>query len=92
MPATWLAMELGSLGPLTSVDGASSPYGHSHELISSAALPAAPLAQRDSTAVDSATPRCAGGSPRYDPVWSYMLEVAGGLRVARGQPACGSGS
>lgn len=86
--ADWQAMDLGSLGPLTSVDDTRPPYHHTHELLSSAPLPLVVLAQHDSTAVDSATPACANGSPRYAPVWEYMLEVAGGLRVTSGGSAC----
>jgi hypothetical protein len=86
--ADWTAMGLGSLGSLGSVDNAAPPYRHTHELISSAPLPAVVLAEHDSTAVDSATPACPNGSPRYAPVWDYMLEVAGGLPIRRGKPAC----
>lgn len=77
--ADWTAMGLPSLGPLTLVDGTNPPYGTSHQLISSAPLPPVVLASHDSTAVDSATPLCPNGSPRYAPVWSYMLETAGAL-------------
>ncbi len=86
--ADWKAMRLGSLGPLLSVDGAAPPYRHTHELISSASLPPVILATHDSTAVDSATPSCPDGSPEYAPVWSYMLEVAGGLRVRASRKEC----
>jgi len=84
----WNAMRLSSLGPASSVDGATSPYGGAHELLSSARLPSVVLAAHDSTAVDSATPRCDDGSPEYAPVWDYMLEVAAGLPVARGSTGC----
>lgn len=86
--ADWGAMNLARFGSMTSVDSVAAPYDHSHQLISSAALPHVVLATHDSTAVDSATPRCPDGSPEYAPVWSYMLEVAGGLPQAAGQPAC----
>lgn len=86
--ADWGAMRLPSLGHLSTVDGASSPYGGTHELASSARLPSVVLAPHDSTAVDTATPRCADGSAQYAPVWDYMLEVAGGQRVVRGVTAC----
>jgi hypothetical protein len=86
--ADWQALDLGSLGPLTSVDDNSPPYQHTHQLLSSAPLPLVILAQHDSTAVDSATPACASGSPRYGPVWKYMLQVAGGLRVTNGGKPC----
>lgn len=87
--ADWRAMQLGSLGPPTSVDAAAPPYGGTHQLISSAALPQAVLATHDSTAVDAATPRCSDGTPEYAPVWDYMLEVAGGLPVPRAAAGCG---
>lgn len=86
--ADWTAMGLGSLGPLVSVDSTGPPYRHSHQLISSARLPLVVLATHDSTAVDSATPACSNGSPQYAPVWDYMLEVAGALRVGSGRPRC----
>ena len=86
--ADWKAMDLGSLGPLRSVDSASPPYHHTHQLLSSAPLPLVVLAQHDSTVVDSATPACPNGAPRYQPVWKYTLQVAGGLRVTSGGRAC----
>lgn len=86
--ADWRAMGLGSLGSPASVDSTGPPYRHSHELISSAALPLVVLATHDSTAVDSATPACSNGSPRYAPVWDYMLDVAGGLQVHHGRAGC----
>ena len=46
--ADWAAM--GLAGPITSVDQTDAPYGRSHELLSSAALPAVVLATHDSTA------------------------------------------
>lgn len=89
--ADWNAMQLGSLGPLTSGDTTRSPYGHTHELISSAPLPPVILAAHDSTAVDTATPKCPDGSPEYAPVWGYMLEVSGGLPVRVGAAGCAKG-
>jgi hypothetical protein len=86
--ADWQAMNLSSFGALRSVDGARPPYRHAHELISSAPLPLVILATHDSTAVDSATPSCANGSAEYAPVWDYMLEVAGGLRMSMGHAGC----
>jgi hypothetical protein len=85
----WSAMDLQRFGPMEDVDTLAAPYRGSHELISYASLPPVVLATHDSTAVDSATPRCASGSPRYAPVWDYMLEVAGGLRLTRQTNSCG---
>ncbi len=78
--ADWKAVDLGSLGPLSSVERSAPPYGHAHELISSAPLPPVILATYDSTAVDSATPSCANGSPEYTPVLG--LHARGGGRLA----------
>lgn len=85
----WNAMDLASLGPLTSIDTTPPPYGGAHQLVSSAPLPPAILAAHDSTAVDAATPKCGDGSSAYAPAWGYMLEVAGGLRVRGGAMECG---
>jgi hypothetical protein len=84
----WTAMGLKRFGALTSVDTNLPPYRHSHALLSSIGLPSVPIAAHDSTAVDSATPKCRNGSPKYGRVWDYMLELAGGLRIRHGQAAC----
>jgi hypothetical protein len=86
--ADWTAMGLDGLGGTTSVDTVGPPYGRAHELISSAALPPVILAMHDSTAVDSAQPLCADGTSRYLPVWRYLLQAAGGLRVGASAPGC----
>jgi hypothetical protein len=86
--ADWTAMGLKQLGAMTSVDTKPPPYRHTHELLSSAALPSVPLAAHDSTAVDSATPKCRNGSPEYAGVWDYMLELAGGLPISHAKAAC----
>jgi hypothetical protein len=86
--ADWTAMGLDGLGELTSVDTVGPPYGRAHELISSAALPPVVLATHDSTAVDQAQPVCADGTSRYIPVWRYLLQAAGGLRVSASAPGC----
>ncbi len=85
--ADWTAMGLGAFGGPASAES-SPPYDSSHEILSVAALPAVPLAAHDSTAVDSATPLCPDGMPRYTPVWIYMLQVAGGLAISNSAPAC----
>lgn len=86
--ADWAAMGLDTLGPVTSIDRRGPPYGRTHELISSALLPAVILATHDSTAVDQAQPLCPDGTSRYVPVWRYLLQVAGGLRVTPSRPGC----
>ncbi|HLH28793.1 MAG TPA: hypothetical protein VKW77_07740, partial [Acidimicrobiales bacterium] len=87
----WSALGLPSLGAGASVDGRRPPFGNSHQLVTSAAVPPGrvpSLAAHDSTAVDEQTPSCADGSPAFAPVWRYMMEVAGGLRVTGGGPVC----
>jgi hypothetical protein len=86
--ADWAAMGLGGLGPITSVDQTGPPYAKSHELISSAALPAVVLATHDSTAVDGAQPLCPDGQSEYVAVWRYLLQAAGGLSVTTSPPGC----
>jgi hypothetical protein len=86
--ADWAAMGLGALGPITSVDQTGPPYGLSHELLSSAALPPVVLATHDSTAVDSAQPLCSDGQSRYVAVWRYLLHSAGSLSVTASSPGC----
>jgi len=87
----WTALDLQSFGPAVSVDGKRPPFGNSHELLTSAAVPPGPapaLATHDSTAVDVQTPLCADGLPAFVPVWRYMMEVAGGLPITSGRPVC----
>jgi hypothetical protein len=86
--ADWAAMGLGTLGNLTPVDSVATPYGGSHELISSLALPDVVLAAHDSTAVANAQPRCAGGSSAYVRVWAYLLDSAAGLPVVAVASTC----
>ena len=85
--ADWTALGLDALGPPTSVDGTGPPYGSSHELLSSTALPRVFLANHNSTAVDRAQPLCPDGTSRYLPVWLYLLQSAAGLSVPA-PPAC----
>lgn len=89
--ADWAALGLQSFGPARSVDGDRSPFGGSHELLTSTTVPPGPapvLATHDSTAVDSQTPTCPDGSTAFVPVWRYMMQVAGGLAMTGGQPTC----
>lgn len=85
--ADWTAMHLDSFGPVASADD-SPPYDGSHQLLSDAQLPAVALATHDGTAVDSATPLCPDGSPRYAPVWTYMLQLAAGEALSGAPPRC----
>ncbi len=90
----WAALNLQSFGPEVSIDGRSTPFGDTHELVTSAIVPPGPvpaLATHDSTAVDSQTPRCTNGTPAFAPVWRYMMQVAGGLPVTNGMPICQAG-
>ena len=92
--ADWTALGLQSFGPAASVDGSSPPFGNSHELLTSATVPAGPapaLATHDSTAVNVQTPLCADGTPAFVPVWRYMMQVAGGLPVSPGPRLCAAG-
>jgi hypothetical protein len=87
----WNALGLRSLGAPIMVDGTRPPFDHSHELLTSATVPPGPapsLATHDSTAVDGQTPTCPDGSPAFAPVWRYMMEVAGGLRITSGPAVC----
>jgi hypothetical protein len=90
----WAALNLQSFGPEVAVDGRRTPFGKTHELVTSASVPAGPvpaLATHDSTAVDTQTPRCNNGTAAYAPVWRYMMQVAGGLAIATGVPICKAG-
>lgn len=69
------AFGLGQFGPVTSVDTTTPPYNGTHQLISNL-HPAIPGAFHSSTAVDRMTPRLVDNSPRFAPVWRYMLDGA----------------
>ncbi|HEY7136570.1 MAG TPA: hypothetical protein VIB48_16070 [Acidimicrobiia bacterium] len=87
--AGWKALGLNRFGPLTSVDGRSAPYGHTHQLTTSVGVPhVIVLPEHDSTAVDVETPVCPDGAPRFVPAWRYLLQVAGGLRVTASPAPC----
>ena len=90
----WKALGLQSFGRATSIDGTRTPFGGSHELLTSAAVPSGPLpalAAHDSTAVDVQTPLCSDRTPAFAPVWRYMMQVAGGLPVTKGVRVCPAG-
>lgn len=74
--AEWAALQLGSLGPLTSVDGAAAPYGASHTLTTNAPRPnllgLPGLAFHNIVVVDASTPTDAAGLPGYRKVWQYL--------------------
>ena len=87
-------LDLQSFGRATSIDGHRTPFGGSHELLTSVAVPPGPapaLATHDSTAVDSQTPLCANRAPAFVPVWRYLMQVAGGLPVTKGVAVCPAG-
>ena len=90
----WTTLDLQSLGRATSIDGNRTPFGGSHELLTSAAVPpgsAPALATHDSMAVDTQTPLCSNRAPAFAPVWRYMMQVAGGLPVTKGVAVCPAG-
>jgi hypothetical protein len=92
--ADWTALHLQSFGPQVAIDGHRTPFGDTHELVTSAIVPSGPvpaLATHDATAVDSQTPRCENGTPAFAPVWRYMLQVAGGFPITSGVPICPAG-
>jgi hypothetical protein len=73
----WGLMGLGNSGAPNSVDGASPPYGNSHQLTTSAAYnPSAPNAitypYHLATVLDTFVPLTAQGTPVYSPVWEYL--------------------
>ena len=87
----WAALDLQSFGPRTSIDGRRTPFGNTHELVTSAPVPSGRttgLAAHGSTAVDRETPLCKNGTPAFAPVWRYMMQIAGGLPVTKDAPVC----
>jgi len=69
--ANWTALGLGAFGAITTVDGASSPFGASHQLLTRA-TPLLAGSFHGATVVDAATPRAADGSPLFAAVWGYL--------------------
>jgi hypothetical protein len=76
--SNWVATGLdASAGAPFAVDGASAPYGNSHQLTTAA--PASPLGvalnpfpKHSSPVADGVTPSDAQGQPIYAPVWIYL--------------------
>ena len=71
----WQALGLGAFGSPATVDGASAPYGGSHQLVTDAApnptaITASPF--HGAPVVDAATPRTANGTPLFEAVWTYL--------------------
>ena len=73
----WRAIGIDQFGGAVTVDGATAPYGGSHQL--STSLPPNPAAvglvfapQHASPVVDAATPLSATGEPLYRPVWIHL--------------------
>lgn len=80
IPTTWEDFGMLDYGDIVSVDETQSPYDGSHGLISSAPLDLANpdiVDYHNATSVDYATPRMPDGTPVYQPVWQYLLDVAG---------------
>ncbi len=69
--ANWSALGLDAQGPVTSVDGATAPYGNSHRL-TTRATPLLAGSYHGATVVDAATPRTPGGTPLFESAWIYL--------------------
>jgi hypothetical protein len=74
---SWDGLELDLFGASVSVDGASQPFGGSHQLLTSAAPnpnPTGPSASptHGAPVVDAVTPRDAMGRPVFEPVWGFI--------------------
>lgn len=71
----WQQIGLGAFGSVTSVDGATAPFGGAH-MLTTARDPAFPGLvigpNHNVVAVDINTPRDAGGALVFAPVWRYM--------------------
>jgi hypothetical protein len=73
----WTLLGLGAFGASVSVDGATAPYGNSHQLITSAAPNPNPAItvtypRHLSTAIDTWIPVTTGGTLVYTPTWIYL--------------------
>lgn len=69
--ANWIALGLDAFGGVASIDGASVPFGNSHQL-STRALPLLAGSYHGATVVDAATPRATSGAPLFESVWIYL--------------------
>jgi hypothetical protein len=74
---SWDGLELDLFGASVSVDGASPPFGGSHQLLTSAPPnpnPTGPSASptHGAPVVDAATPRNVMGQPVFEPVWDFI--------------------
>jgi hypothetical protein len=73
--ASWRLMEMP--GPISSVDGATAPFGGSHQLQTGVATcrPAGPLDPPHNCVItDAVTPLGTDGKPVFASVWTYLLE------------------
>jgi hypothetical protein len=71
----WARLGMAGFGAAVSVDGASPPFGNSHQLVTSAAPAFAPTVtapQHSAMVLDAVTPLAADGTPLFRPVWTYM--------------------
>ncbi len=69
--ATWTALGLDRLGPRTSVDTASPPYGGSHQLVTS--VPQLGRKKAHTCVVADGSTPMQDGAPMFRDVWQYML-------------------
>ena len=70
--ANWEALGLGAYGPVTVVDGASPPYGGSHQLITRLP-PEGGANPHGMTAAGKASPRLTDGTYRFSAVFRYLF-------------------
>ena len=69
--ANWTALGLDAFGGVTGVDGATAPFGNTHQLTTRAA-PLLAGSFHGASVVDAATPRAASGAPLFESVWIYL--------------------
>lgn len=69
--ANWRALGLEALGAVTTIDGATAPFGNSHQL-TTRSVPLLAGSYHGATVVDAATPRTTSGAPALEPVWIYL--------------------
>lgn len=69
--ANWSALGLDAFGAVTSVDGATAPFGDAHRL-TTRAVPQLAGSYHGATVVDAATPRTPAGGALFEAVWGYV--------------------